>query len=412
VRAWVVNKAKTYSFIAQYYVKKFFSALNRRFPEIASFYRHRFPGVALLRNKLDNWDYVLNFSSEILVGILVISVALINIGVFKFGAGKEFVYTDNSLAAKLLRYHPLSNLALYAKENTVKTTISQDGLISHAYADTTQSTLAALDEANDSGATNEDATFSNNIMVKPNPDSIQDLVSKQVVIYETKGGDTLSSIANKFDISVNTIKWANNLPSDTVKPGWFLKILPIDGVLYQVDSNDTLPDIAEYFKGNMETIISYNGLADAEDIEAGQWIIVPNGSVPPPPAPIPTPTAPAKKQATRTNAGTPVIVYSGKGHKFPKGYCTWFVATQRYVPWGGNAGAWLGNAKAAGFATGSTPQKNAIMVSRESPVGHVALVLEVKGGQFKVAEMNYKGFGVRSERWIPIGSGVIKGFIY
>jgi surface antigen/LysM repeat protein len=407
VRAQLANKTKTYSFIAQFYAKKFFSALQRRFPEIASFYRHRFPGVSL-RHKLDNWDYALNFSSEILVGILVISVALINIGVFKFSAAKEFTYTDNSLAAKLLKYHPDSNLALYAKENTVKTTISQDGLISHAYADTTLSTLAALDEANDSGATNEDATFSNNIMVKPNPDSVQDLVSKQVVIYETKGGDTLSSIARKFDVSVNTIAWANNLPSQTIKPGWFLKILPINGVLYQVDSNDTLPDIAGYFKGNMETIISYNGLSNAEDIEEGQWIIIPDGSVPPPP----TPTATAAPKATRTQAGTPVIVHSGGGHSFPKGYCTWYVASKRKITFGGNANAWLKNGKAAGYATGSAPAVGAVVVTNESRVGHVAYVEEVKGDKFRVSEMNYKGFGVRSERWIPIGSGAVRGFIY
>lgn len=415
MQAWLANKTKTYSFVAQYYTKKFFSALSRRLPEIARFYRHRFPGVSL-RHKLDSWDYVLNFSSEILVGILVITVALINIGVFKFSTAKEFTYTDNSLAAKLLRYHADFNLALYAKENTVKTTVSQDGLISHAYADTTQSTLTALEEAANSDATNEDATFSNNIMVKPNPDSVQDLVAKSVVIYETKGGDTLSSIARKFDISSNTIAWANNLPSQTIKPGWFLKILPTDGVLYQVDSNDTLPDIAEYFKGNIETIVSYNGLATEEDITEGQWIIIPDGSVPPPPAPAPAPTpntpAAKKQPATRTKSGTPVIVHSGGGHSFPRGYCTWYVASKRKITFGGNAKAWLKNGKAAGYATGSSPAVGAVVVTNESSYGHVAYVEEVKGGQFRVSEMNYKGFGVRSERWIPIGSGSVKGFIY
>lgn len=366
-----------------------------------------------MRNKLDNWDYVLNFSSEILVGILVVSVAIINIGVFKFSVTKEFTYNDNSLAAKLLRYHPNSNLALYAKENTVKTTISQDGLISHAYADTTQSTLTALDGSDDSGATNEDATFSNNIMVKPNPDSVQDLVAKQVTIYETEGGDTLSSIAKKFDISVNTIAWANNLPSQAIKPGWFLKILPTDGVLYQVDSNDTLPDIAEYFKGNIETIVSYNGLGSEEDINEGQWIIIPDGTVPPPPAPAPTPTAPAKKLVTRTKAGTPVIIHSGNGHRFPKGYCTYYVASKRKITFGGNAKAWLGNARAAGYATGSKAAPGAIVVTNDSRVyGHVAYVEEVSGGKFKVSEMNYAGFNRITTRWIDSDSSSIKGFIY
>lgn len=412
MQAWLANKTKTYSFIAQYYGKKFLSVFSKRFPEIARFYRNHFPGVSL-RKKLDNWDIVLNFSNEILVGVLVVAVALMNIGIFRFGTVKEFTYSDNSLAAKLLRYHADFNLALYAKENTVKTTVSQDGLISHAYADTTLSTLTSLDSSSDYDATNEDATFSNNIMVKPNPDSVQDLVSKQVVIYETKGGETLSSIAKQFGVSVNTIAWANNLPSQTIKPGWFLKILPTDGVLYQVDSNDTLPDITEYFKGNMETTISYNGLANAEDIEPGQWIVVPDGSVPPPPTPVPTPTqTAAKKQQTRTKAGTPVIIRSGKGHKFPKGYCTWYVASKRLITFGGNAKAWLSNGKAAGYATGSAPAVGAVVVTTESPYGHVAYVEEVRDGKYRVSEMNYKGFGVRSERWISIGAPQVRGFIY
>ncbi len=417
MQAWLANKTKTYSFIAQYYSKKFVSALTKRSPEIAKFYRDHFPGVAL-KNKLDRWDYVLNFSNEILVGVLVVVVTVMNIGVFRFGTVKEFTYNDSSLAAKLLRYHSDLNLALYAKENTVKTTVRQDGFISHAYADTTFSTLSDIADSANSDATNEDATFSNNIMVKPNPDSVQDLVSKQVVIYETKGGETLSSIAKQFGISVNTIAWANNLPSPTIKPGWFLKILPTDGVLYQVESNDTLPDIAEYFKGNMETIISYNGLANAEDIEAGQWVIVPDGTVPPPPAPTPAPTAPtntklAAKQPARTKAGTPVISRpKGAGHRFPAGYCTWYVASKRLITFGGNAGAWLRNGSAAGYATGSKPAVGAVVVTNESPVGHVAYVEEVRDGKFRVSEMNYKGFNIRSERWISVGAPQIRGFIY
>jgi surface antigen len=353
-----------------------------------------------------------------LVGILVGAVVLINVGLFRFGTVKEFTYSDASLSAKLLSYHSSLNSALYAKENTLRTTISQDGLIAHAYADTT---LAALTDgtdvstaANDSNATDEDATFSDNIMVKPNPDSVQGLVSKQVQIYESQGGDTLSSIAQKFNISVNTIKWANNLPSDTVKPGWYLKILPRNGVLYQVDSNDTLPDIANYFHGNMDTIIAYNGLANAEDIDAGQWLIIPDGTVPPPPAPAPAPTSkPVAKVATRTKAGTPVIVHNGSGHSFPWGYCTYYVSTRRKITFGGNAKAWLSNAKAAGYATGSTPAVGAVMVTTESRAyGHVAYVEEVSGGKVKISEMNYSGFGKVDTRWLDIGSGVIRGYIY
>src|SRR3989344_488076 len=41
----------------------------------------------------------------------------------------------------------------------------------------------------------------------------------KIVDYEVKGGDTLASIAEKFDVSVDTVKWANDLKGDVIKPG-------------------------------------------------------------------------------------------------------------------------------------------------------------------------------------------------
>ena len=100
-------------------------------------------------------------------------------------------------------------------------------------------------------------------------------------------------------------------------------------------------------------------------------------------------------------------------HIFPYGYCTYFVAQKRGgVPWSGNAGTWLSGARSYGFATGGAPQVGAIMVTSESPVGHVAYVEAVNGDIVTVSEMNYKGFGIVSSRTLSASSGVIKGFIY
>lgn len=102
----------------------------------------------------------------------------------------------------------------------------------------------------------------------------------------------------------------------------------------------------------------------------------------------------------------------GTGHKFPEGWCTWYVAQKRYVPWDGNAGTWLGKAEENHFKTGNKPKKGAIMVLYESWWGHVAYVEKVDGDSFTVSEMNYKGFGKRSERTIQKDEDFIKGFIY
>jgi len=81
---------------------------------------------------------------------------------------------------------------------------------------------------------------------------------------------------------------------------------------------------------------------------------------------------------------------AGAGHRFPYGYCTWYVAQRRYVPWSGNAGTWLYKAKAMGYATGRTPKVGSIMVSSESWWGHVAIVEKVSGSTITISEMNLR----------------------
>jgi len=57
--------------------------------------------------------------------------------------------------------------------------------------------------------------------------------SSNLVFYKVEEGDSLSSIANKFGISVETIVWANNLKTQIIKPNDQLIILPVSGLLYE-----------------------------------------------------------------------------------------------------------------------------------------------------------------------------------
>lgn len=350
---------------------------------------------------MDTWDYAFNFSSELLATALVIIVAVSTIAVFGFG-GKERDYSDNSLAGRLLAYHANLNSQLYNKQNSIKTTVvKQDGFIPSALA--SDGALSASDN-NDGNNSTGSSDIDEAGISAPSPDTVRDLLSQQITVYTSQSGDTLGSIAKKFNLSIDTIKWANHLPNNDMKPGWQLKILPTDGVLYQATSNDTLPDIAKYFSCNIDTIISYNGLASAEDIEAGQWLILPGCSIP---APKPAPGKPSTPSVPQAH------IPAGSSHLFPRGYCTWYVASKVKITFGGNAKAWLGNAKAAGYATGSTPAVHAVVVTNESrKYGHVALVERVTGSGIVVSEMNYEGFNKVDTRLIPFNSGVIRGYIY
>lgn len=122
--------------------------------------------------------------------------------------------------------------------------------------------------------------FQTNISQKPRSD---------IITYTVQNGDTLSSIAQKFGISVETIKWANNLTSDSVGVGDDLKILPVTGVVYKVIPGDTVYTIAKKFNTDAQKIVDFpfNDFANPETFALvdGQQLIVPDGV---PPAQQPT----------------------------------------------------------------------------------------------------------------------------
>ena len=103
--------------------------------------------------------------------------------------------------------------------------------------------------------------------------------SDQISIYVVREKDTLSQIAKLFNVSVNTIIWANDeiRNGNVIKPGQTLVILPINGVKYTVKTGDTLAKIAKELKGDAEEIMEFNGLAKESELNAGMEIVVPNG---------------------------------------------------------------------------------------------------------------------------------------
>ncbi len=98
--------------------------------------------------------------------------------------------------------------------------------------------------------------------------------------YQVETGDTISSIAQKKDISVDTIKWANNLSGDSIKPGQIIKILPVTGVGYTVKAGDTLESVAKKYSAEQQAIMDFpfNDVPDDFKLRVGQLLIVPDGS--------------------------------------------------------------------------------------------------------------------------------------
>lgn len=108
---------------------------------------------------------------------------------------------------------------------------------------------------------------------------------KEIQEYVVKPGDTLSSIAQQFNISLNTLLWANNLTSSSLlQLGQKLVVLPTSGMVHHVKNGDTLSDIAKTYKSTTEKIIAFNDLTAEGDIYIGDILIVPDGIMPPPAA--------------------------------------------------------------------------------------------------------------------------------
>ncbi len=105
-------------------------------------------------------------------------------------------------------------------------------------------------------------------------------VSGEIRVYTVREGDSLSMIAEMFDVTTNTIMWANDITkASAIQPGDTLVILPIAGVRHIVKSGDTISTIAKKYEGDVDEILSYNELATADDIAVGDTLIIPGGAM-------------------------------------------------------------------------------------------------------------------------------------
>lgn len=99
-------------------------------------------------------------------------------------------------------------------------------------------------------------------------------------VYVAQKGDTLSSIAEMFNVSVNTIMWANDIKNSSyLKAGDTITILPISGVKYAIKSGDSLKKIVAKYKGDLEEVLQYNNLKENSTLAVGETIIIPNGRI-------------------------------------------------------------------------------------------------------------------------------------
>ncbi len=114
--------------------------------------------------------------------------------------------------------------------------------------------------------------------------NISDKPRDKVINYTVEKGDTIETIAKKFGISSDTIRWENDLSSDDLSIGQELDILPVTGIAYKVQEGDTIYTIAKKFQTDPQAIVDYpfNNFTNQETfgLVTGQQLIIPDGVKP------------------------------------------------------------------------------------------------------------------------------------
>lgn len=212
---------------------------------------------------------------------------------------------------------------------------------------------------------------------------------KDIVHYTTVAGDSITSIAAKFNLNANSIRWSNNLTGDAVAAGKDLLIPPANGIIYQVKSTDNIDGLVSKYQADKATFVTVND-AESGSLITGDNVWIPGGVV----------AAPVARFSVANTGGfawgySPI--YSSNGYDY--GYCTWWVALRRSqigrpVPANlGNAITWKSLAARAGFDIGTKPAVGAVIWTPASyGEGHVGFVEKVNDdGSIWVSDMNSHG---------------------
>ena len=236
-----------------------------------------------------------------------------------------------------------------------------------------------------------------------------------VTTYKVKSGDSLWSIANKYNMSVAKLKSLNNLTSNVIFPNQSLKVSgstssstssnTSTGSTYTVKSGDTLSGIAAKYGTTYQKIMSLNGLSNF-NIYPGQKLKV-SGKA----------STGGSGSSSTGSAGykTPVFNHS---NLYDWGQCTWHVFNKRAQIGKGistywwNANNWDTAAAADGYTIDRKATVGSILQSDMAYYGHVAFVESVNAnGSITISEMNYSASpGIVTYRTIPASQ--VSSYVY
>lgn len=142
------------------------------------------------------------------------------------------------------------------------------------------SSASTVSNINDANAQEQSIIVGENVFQT----AISEKPRDTVIMYTVEKGDTLSTIAKKFGVSTDTVKWENDLSGDYVNVGDKLRILPVTGIAHKVSSGETVYSIAKKYDTEAQKIVDFpfNDFANPEtfSLVSGQMLVVPDGIKP------------------------------------------------------------------------------------------------------------------------------------
>lgn len=260
--------------------------------------------------------------------------------------------------------------------------------------------------------------------------------TNEILEYEIKPWDSFSSIAYDFSVSTSSILWANDFEKNHVlRPGEIIKVPPVSWIIHKVVAGDTISSIAKKYDIWESKIKEQNLLTDNSSIKIWDSLVIPWAikKVIVPVYVTPTKIATSTKKPAKivswwynfakeeanevvSSVWTHKLVRRAPSHSFVWWNCTRYVAQYKNVYWWGNANQWLANARSAWAATWSSPKLWAIVQLTwtwyNPRYWHVWIVMEIKSDYIIISDMNYRRLNEITYRKIGINDRSIDWYIY
>lgn len=227
------------------------------------------------------------YTVHVMVVTITLTAVMVNVGLSQVRAESD-TFGQQSILYSLVTKQQVEVIEEYGDFNEVPYYS-----VVNSYADSSLHAplggASSLEPIGTSSGLNELGTSLTSPIASAGPTPVSAAPRTETISYAVAEGDTLSTISQRFGISLNTLLWANGLTvRSIIKPGSTLKILPTTGVEHTVKSGDTLIGIAKKYGVGTEAILAYNSLESSSALKIGQDLLVPGGQLI---APAPTSTS-------------------------------------------------------------------------------------------------------------------------